>query len=260
MPSRSSTSGSSSNTAGDEGDAVAVAGRLDAAGRLGARVGIAVQADQPQAGVGVEHRQRVAGEAEGGVDEDGAVGGAGRGEEFGDAFEQDGHVHRGPRGLAAAHRHCLSNGPGVLRRWSRASAPCGGTRAAGDADRFRWGRSVGRGAEVERSGRGGARWGMWGAVGRGSGGSGGPPPTGLRLASGKSVRWCPVGAVGCRRSRPIGLRRRFGTEPRGRRLGPGPVEPRGRRLVRRLRTPVSAGGGVPWDHDSVGIPSLSMSA
>ena len=63
---------------GDEGHAVGVAGGLDAAGGLGPRVGVAVEADQPQAGVGVEHRQRVAGQAEGGVDEDGAVGGAGR--------------------------------------------------------------------------------------------------------------------------------------------------------------------------------------
>ena len=110
---------------GHEGDPVAVAGGLDPAGGLGAGVGVAVEADQPEAGVGVEHRQRVAGQAEGGVDEDGAVGGAGGGEEFGDALEQDGHVHRGPgagrRGRSgAAHRRLPLEVRVVRLRWCRA--------------------------------------------------------------------------------------------------------------------------------------------
>ena len=85
-----------------------MAGGLDAAGGLGTGVGVAVEADEPEAGVGVEQGERVAGQAEGGVDEDGAVGGAGGGEELGDPLEEDGHVHRGrepARGTAsAAHR------------------------------------------------------------------------------------------------------------------------------------------------------------
>ena len=63
----------------DEGGAVGEAGGLDPAGRLGAGVGVAVEADQPEAGVGVEQGQGVTGQSERGVDQDGAVGGAGRG-------------------------------------------------------------------------------------------------------------------------------------------------------------------------------------
>ena len=215
---------------GDEGDAVGVAGGLDPPGGLGARVGVAVEADQPEAGVGVEHRERVAGQAEGGVDEDGAVGGAGGGEEFGDAFEEDGHVHRGPRAGAATVLlivDCLSTVRGALRDGAARRRPAVGRGAADGSV------PVGR--------AGGAAWGGVGRVGRSGArvrraGAGGPPPAGLRLASGKSVRWCPAGAVGCRSPRSSrSLRSEFGTEPRGRRLGPGPVEPRGRRLVRRLR-------------------------
>jgi hypothetical protein len=45
--------------------------------------------------VGAQQRQRVPGQAEGGVDEDGAGAGAGRAEQLGDPVEQDRHVHRG---------------------------------------------------------------------------------------------------------------------------------------------------------------------
>ncbi len=42
--------------------------------------------------------------------------------------------------------------------------------------------------------------------------------------------------------------------------GLGPVEPRGRRLVRGLSVPGWGQVGAARDHDKVGIPSLSRSA
>src|SRR4051812_43592618 len=67
------------------------------------------------------------------------------------------------------------------------------------------------GGGVGGSGAGGAEWSRGGGPGGGGGGGGGPggrngggggvpAPRGARLASGKSVRWCPAGAVGCSRS------------------------------------------------------------
>ena len=77
---------------------------------------------------------------------------------------------------------CLSNVGGWRQRWSRASAPDGGRWAASDANRFRWGR-VGM---VGRSGAGGAQWGR----GRGARPPRGPPGVGEERQVG------PAGAVG----------------------------------------------------------------
>ena len=223
---------------GDQGGAVGVAGGLDPAGGLGAGVGVAVQADQPEAGVGVEQRQRVAGQPERGVDEDGAVGGAGGGEEFGDPLEQDGHVHRGA-GSGAALRCCSSSTASrtvreCARRWCRALGRAVGrgvgmarvaARRAGSGAAGRGG--LGRGLGVV--GRGGERVGRVGrrcAVGRE------PAPRGPP-GVGEERQVAPRGAGVVRRTPGGGASAEDGgTEPRGRRLGPGPVEPRGRRLER----------------------------
>ena len=257
MPSRASTSGSSSKTAGHEGDAVGVAGGLDPAGGLGAGVGVAVQADQPEAGVGVEHRQRVAGQAQGGVDQDGAVGGAGGGEQFGDALEQDGHVHRGARRrLGAAHRRLPLERSGVCACDGAAHrAPgCGTHGLRADADRCRWG----------AVGRGGA---SWGGVGRGSGerwgeGRGARPPRGPP-GVGEERQVAPRGGGVGSPSAPGGAVRGSDSGPSRGEGGWGPDRSsrgEGGSFGVAARGPDAAGGGVPWDHDNVGIPSLSMSA
>ena len=230
-----------------------MAGGLDPPGRLGAGLRVAVEADQPESGVGVEHRERVAGQPEGGVDEDGAVGGAGGGEEFGDAFEEDGHVHRAvPRGPCAAHRR--------LPLEIRVCAPDGAARGGAAVGRGAKGRvtvPVGRRAGVVgRGGDSGAKWGPHPVAGRSR-------PRGVRLASGKSVRWSPAGAwVDC--PVPAPGRSPMSGPSRGE-GGWGPV-----RSSRGEGGSFGFGRGTrgrlwdtarrPGSHDSVGIPSLSMSA
>ena len=175
---------------------------------------------------------------------------------------------------------CLSNGPGSPCAWCRARGPGGGTQA------FRWS-GIGLMGRAGRSGRprgvgpgagrsGGAQWGRGSGVGLGSRprADGLPPPCGAPPGVGEErqvvprggggrppVRLGPVGVLRCgaRRSVP------FGTQSRGRRLGPGPGRAAGKAArsgwLAELR---DAAGGDPTersgDHDNVGIPSLSISA
>jgi hypothetical protein len=97
-----------------------------------------------------------------------------------------------------------------------------------------------------------------------SGGWVGPPggdsaPRGGRLASGKIVRWPPAGAGGATVHWGAVSFALVGTEPRGRRLGLVRSS-RGEGGSNGMRAGPASAGGVPWDHDNVGIPSLSMSA
>jgi hypothetical protein len=115
---------------GHQGRPVAAAGGREPGGGLGAGVGVAVQADQSQPRVGTQQGQRVTGQAEGAVDEDGAVGVEGGGQQLGHPVEEDGDVQRGPGGLGAAHRLLLG---GLGTACSRGAGP---GRAGGGA---RWG-------------------------------------------------------------------------------------------------------------------------
>ena len=281
MPSRARTSGSSSKTAGTRVTRslwpAASIRRAASARASGSRSRPITRSP----GVGVEHRERVAGQAEGGVDEDGAVGGAGGGEEFGDALEEDGHVHRWPQGagaaaLRAAHRHCLSNGPGP---------PCDGAARGGPGcgtQGFRWsgGRGVGPRAwwggvgEAFGLGGGGAGWGKWSGVGW-------VEPSGARIRERVVARPPRVppgvgeerqvasrgGGVGSPRpacvsaaAPAVGVRDRAAGKAAGARPGRAAGKAARTGCARRPGCSGRRPGGRPWDHDNVGIPSLSISA
>ena len=213
--------------------------------------------------MGVEHRERVAGQAEGGVDEDGAVGGAGGGEQFGDALQEDGHVHRGRRRAA---RCCSSSTASrtvrglpamvpraAVRRWD-AGGPVERDRADGAGGARRWGRAVGR-----RVGR----WGEWSGVGPGAAEGARPgrrarPPRGPP-GVGEERQVAPRGG-GVGSPLPLrcaSLRCRVGTQPRGRRLGPGP----GRAAGKAARSGAARGapGAAGWRDGDPGITTASAS-
>ena len=282
MPSRVEDLGELVEHGRHQGGPVGVTGGLDPAGGLGAGVRVAVEADQPEAGVGVEHRDRVAGQAQGGVDQDGAVGGAGGGEEFGDALQEDRHVHRRRqsarrRGVTrGAHRRLpLERSVGIPAHGAARGGSHVGRRRSGERDRADGAGGAGGGAGrsgggVGRSGAEGAEWGVGPSV-RG----GRPAPRGARLASGKSVRWCPAGAGG-RPQGGHGAVRRAPLRNAVLRAVRNPVA--GKATGARTRSSRGEGGSFGHgsrssggqralsrrqgarDHDNVGIPSLSMSA
>ena len=128
------------------------------------------------------------------------------------------------------------------------------------------------GCVTERIGPGGAEGGRWGAVGgvgRGGGGGaewgadragvGGPPPRGPP-GVGEERQVVPRGGGGLPSLRRPVLRRDPGPSRGEGGWGPNRSSRGEGGSFGGCAGPASAGGGVPWDHDSVGIPSLSMSA
>ena len=249
MPRESRTSRQLVEDGGHEGGAVGVAGGGDPAGGLRAGVGVAVEADQAQPGVGVEHRQGVTGQARGWRRRGRHRGGAGGGEQLGDPLQEHGDVHRGgaerrgsPPGSLLLIVDCSSNGSCAGSSMVARSAASAGS-AAGRVAGFVLVLVAAGGARARlRAPRGAFAWRRGSASGGCSAGA--PESAGPGRGPGRDV---PSGVGGSARvDRVAGKATRAGT---GRAAGKAARSDGARR--------VSLGGAA---QDRVGIPSLSIEA